>query len=132
MTKYALDTNIISYYLKGDTKLINRINLEILDGTIIIPPIVYFEIKKWLLKNKSKLKLAAFEILLSQYGIDVISKEILDISLSVYLDLQAKGIVIDDADIVIAGYCIRNNYILITNNNKHFEPIEKLRTENWT
>jgi predicted nucleic acid-binding protein len=54
MIKYALDTNIISYYLKGSTKLINRINDEIKDGNIIIPPVVYFEIKKWLLKNNSK------------------------------------------------------------------------------
>ena len=131
MTKYALDTNIISYYLKGNTKLIGRINNEVKDGNIIIPPIVYFEIKKWLLKNNSKTKLEAFETLLAKYGIDTISKETLDISLSVYLNLQSNGITVDDADIVIAGYCIQNGYILITNNTKHFEQIEHLRIENW-
>jgi len=56
MTKYALDTNIIFYYLKGSTKLIDRINNEVKDDSIIIPPIVYYEIKKWLLKNSSKTK----------------------------------------------------------------------------
>jgi len=40
MTKYALDTNIISYYLKGNTELIGRINDEVKNGSIIIPPIV--------------------------------------------------------------------------------------------
>jgi len=131
MNIFALDTNIISYYLKGDRKLINRINEEIKDGNIVIPPIVYFEIKKWLLRNKSKSKLAAFEMLLSKYGIEIISKEILDISLSIYLDLQSNGIVIDDADIVIAAYCIQKDYILVTNNKKHFEHIKNLKIENW-
>ena len=131
MTKYALDTNIISYYLKGNIKLINRINDEVKDGNIIIPPIVYFEIKKWLLKNQSKTKLAAFEILLAKYGVDTISKETLDISLSIYLNLQSKRLTVDDADIFIAGYCIQNDYILVTNNTKHFENIENLKIQNW-
>jgi predicted nucleic acid-binding protein len=132
MTKYALDTNIISYYLKGSVKLIDRINNEVKNGNIIIPPIVYFEIKKWLLKNQSKTKLAAFEILLAKYGIDTISKETLDISLSIYLNLQSKKLTVDDADIFIAGYCIQNGYILITNNTRHFENIDDLKIENWT
>ncbi|MCL1930355.1 MAG: PIN domain-containing protein [Treponema sp.] len=131
MTKYALDTNIISYYLKGNTKLIDRINDAVKNGDIIIPPIVYFEIKKWLLKNQSKVKLAAFEVLLAKYGVDEISKKTLDISLSIYLDLQSRRITVDDADIFIAGYCIENDYILITNNTKHFENIKDLRIENW-
>jgi len=131
MTKYALDTNIISYYLKGNTKLIDRINNEIKDGTIIIPPVVYFEIKKWLLKNNAKSKLTAFETLLSKYGIDTISKETWDTSLTVYIDLKSKNITIDDADIFIAGYCIQKNYILITNNTKHFEKIKNLKIDNW-
>jgi len=131
LTKYALDTNIISYYLKGNTKLIDRINDAVKNGDIIIPPIVYFEIKKWLLKNKSKKKLEAFEILLAKYGVDNISKKTIDISLSIYLDLQSRNITVDDADIFIAGYCIQNDYILITNNTKHFEKINDLKIENW-
>jgi len=131
MTKYALDTNIISYYLKGNTKLIDRINDEVKNGSIIIPPIVYFEIKKWLLKNQSKSKLAAFDKLLARYGVDTISKETLDTSLSIYLDLQSKKLTVDDADILIGGYCIQNGYVLVTNNTRHFENIDKLKIENW-
>ena len=131
MTKYALDTDITSFYLKGNTKLIDRINNEIKYGTIIIPPNVYYEIKKWLLKNNAKAKLAAFETLLAKYGVDIITKETFDSSLSVYIDLKSKNITIDDGDIFIAGYCIQNNYILITNNTKHYQNIIGLKTDNW-
>ena len=131
MTKYAFDTNTISYYLKGNKKLIDRINNEVKNGTIIIPPVVYFEIKKWLLKNNAKTKLAAFETLLAKYGIDPITEETWEISLSVYIDLKSKNITIGDADIIIAGYCIQKDYTLITNNKKHFENIGNLKIDNW-
>ena len=45
--KYALDTNIITYYLKGNTKIIDKIDDEAEKSNIIIPPFVYFEVKKW-------------------------------------------------------------------------------------
>jgi tRNA(fMet)-specific endonuclease VapC len=42
-----------------------------------------------------------------------------------------KNLTIDDADIFIAGYCIQKDYILITNNTKHFENIKNLKIDNW-
>jgi len=131
MKKFALDADIISFYLKGNLKLIDRINKEVKDGTIVIPPIVYYEIKKWLLKNCAKVKLAAFESLLSKYGVDTITKETLDKSLAVYIDLKSKNITIDDCDIFIAGYCIHKDYILITNNTDHYKNIKALNIDNW-
>ena len=112
--------------------MINRINTEVKDGTIVIPPIVYFEIKKWLLKNCAKVKLAAFENLLAKYDVDTITKEILDAALAVHINLKSKNITIDDCDIFIAGYCKQKNYILITNNTNHYQNIQDLKIENWT
>ena len=129
--KYALDTNIITYYLKGNEKIWDKVDEAAENENIIIPPFAYFEIKKWLLAVNSKNKLEAFDKLFENYGIDVIDKETLDLSLSLYLKLRKKGIIVDDGDLLIAAYCIQNSYILITNNTKHFEHIENLRTENW-
>ena len=59
---YALDTNIVSYFLKGDIKIIERMELEKKNGNkFIIPPMVYFEIQNWLLINKSKKKMSIFK-----------------------------------------------------------------------
>jgi predicted nucleic acid-binding protein len=44
MIHYALDTNIVSYILRNDEKLIQRLNEERANGNAItIPPLVYFE-----------------------------------------------------------------------------------------
>jgi predicted nucleic acid-binding protein len=61
----------------------------------------------------------------------IIDKEILEISISVYVDLRKQGLVIEDADILIAAYCIKNDCILVTNNTKHFENIKGLKIINW-
>jgi predicted nucleic acid-binding protein len=130
--KYALDTNIITYYLKGNEKILDRVDKEAENDNIIIPPFAYFEIKKWLMIINSKNKLQAFEKLFEEYGIEAIDKETLDISLSIYIQLRKKGITIDDGDLLIAAYCIQNNYTLVSNNQKHFEKIENIRVVNWT
>ena len=129
--KYALDTNIITYYLKGNTDIINKVDDEALKDNIIILPFVYYEIKKWLLANNSQSKLQAFEKLFSKYGIDVIDKNIFDLALTIYMKLRKSGITIDDGDILIASYCIQKGYTLVTNNQKHYKDIENIQIENW-
>jgi predicted nucleic acid-binding protein len=131
MNVYALDSNIVSYYLKNSNELINRIDAEIQNNSIVISPIVYYEVRNWLTGNNAKKKMAVFEKMYSDKGIGVIDKSTMDIASMIFVKLQKRGIVIDDADILIAAWCIQNDYILVTNNLKHFENIENLKIENW-
>jgi tRNA(fMet)-specific endonuclease VapC len=130
--KYALDTNIVTYYLKGNEKILDRVDQEAKNDNIIIPPFVYFEIKKWLMAVNSKIKLQAFEKLFEKFGIDAIEKQTMDLSLSIYIKLRQQGITVDDGDLLIAAYCIQNKYTLVSNNQKHFEKIENIQVVNWT
>ena len=132
MTTYALDANIVSYFLKGDSKIVARMRLEnSKDNQFIIPPTVYFEIKNWLLKNNSKTKIATFEKMYSSQGIGVIDKIVLDIASAVKLKMQQQGKGISDDDLFIAAYCIKHNLPLVTNNTRHFINIENLEILNW-
>jgi len=129
--KYALDTNIVTYYLKGNEKILDKVDQEAKNDNIIIPPFVYFEIKKWLMAVNSKIKLQAFEKLFEKFCIDDIEKQTMDLSLSIYIKLRQKGIAVDDGDLLIAAYCIQNNYTLVSNNQKHFEKIDNIKVVNW-
>ena len=64
-----------------------------------------------------------------KYALD---KETLDLSLSIYLNLRKRGLIIDDGDLLIAAYCIKNNYYLVTNNNKHYQNIDNIQIVNWS
>jgi predicted nucleic acid-binding protein len=118
--------------LKGNKKIADKVDKEAENDNIIIPPFAYFEVKKWLMALNSKTKLQAFEKLFEIYGIDAIEKKTLDLSLSINIQLRKNGITVDDGDLLIAAYCIQNNYVLVSNNLKHFEKIENIQVVNWT
>jgi predicted nucleic acid-binding protein len=132
MTFYALDTNIISYFLKNDPAVVQKINEEKdKQNKFVVPPLVYFEVNNWLVKNKSKNKAEIFQRIYADQGIGVIDKDIFDIAVTEKLKLREKGFSIEDADILIAAYCLKHNLTLVTNNTKHFKNIEDLEIINW-
>ena len=132
MIFYALDTNIISYFLKNDMSVVQRINKERGNqNKIIIPPIAYFEVQNWLMKNNSKTKMTSFKKMYSEEGIGILDKDIFDIAAAEKVKLQAKGLNIEDSDLWIAAYCLKHELTLVTNNIKHFEHIPNLNIVNW-
>ena len=132
MNGYALDTNIISYVLRKDRKLQERVYDEASGGQgVVIPPIAYYEIKRGLIDCHATQKLTAFERLCNVLGVGVIDTETLDTAADIYATLKKNGRLIDDADILIAATCITHGYTLVTANTKHFERIEGLEFVNW-
>jgi len=130
--KYAPDTNIISYYLRGNQTIITRLANETDNGnTVVISPMVFYEIKRWLLTLNSSKKLALFETMSSLSGIGSINREILEAASVLFSYLQKKGITLGDNDILIAAYCVHHDLTLVTNNEKHFLDIPKLKVVNW-
>ncbi|MDR1316708.1 MAG: PIN domain-containing protein, partial [Spirochaetales bacterium] len=77
MTTYALDTNIISYFLRGDIKITNEVRAIAKAGdTINIPPIVYYEIRRGLLDTNAFSKMDAFKDFCAIYTVGTINKHI--------------------------------------------------------
>jgi predicted nucleic acid-binding protein len=129
---YALDSNIISYVLKEDTSVINRYRQEAhQNNEFIIPPIVYFEIKRWLLENGAIKKQIEFDNMCRVIPIGGLDKNIWDIAAKLYVHSRQNGKPASDADIIIAAFCIANNYTLVTNNTRHFGDIDGLKLANW-
>ena len=130
MNGYAIDTNIVSFLLRGNRTLQDRISGELVD--IVIPPIVYYEIRRWLVENKAAVKLSAFEELCGQLNVDSLDIETLDKAADIYAVLKKSGNLIGDADILIAASCIAHGYTLVTNNVRDFARIADLQIEDWT
>lgn len=130
--KFTFDTNIFSYYIKGNDKIKNLLEAEILSkNEFIINPITYYEIKRGLIVNDSMKKSVKFNELCNIFGILELSNNVLDDAAYIYADLRKKGKIIEDADILIAATCRVNNLVLITNNTKHFANIKNLEIKNW-
>ena len=130
---YALDSNIISYLLKNNHAVKQNFQNAINNNHYyVIPPIVYYEVKRWL-KTRSAMKQLQFlsDLYLSSVQNDMTS-DVWGKSVEIYTQLRQSGITVDDADIFTAAYCIVNNYTLVTNNTKHFKYINEMNFENWT
>jgi tRNA(fMet)-specific endonuclease VapC len=132
MTIYSLDTNIISYFLRKDSKIINKIDTILTQNDrIIISNIVYYEIRRGLLAVFAPRKTATFNQFCNVHEIGATDKDTTEVAASIYAKLQKKGKIIEDADILIAAFCLQNGYTFVTNNVQHFENIEGLLLENW-
>jgi len=132
MISYALDTNIVSYLLRGDKELHERFYYEVKKGEgVVILPIVYYEIKRGLIDKNALAKLAAFDSLCNMFGIEGMDTKTLDIAASIYAYKKQQGQQIEDADILIAASCVAHGYILVTNNERHFLGINGLKITNW-
>ena len=129
---YALDSNIVSYFLKNDASIVQKIQEEKdKQNKFVIPPLVYFEIKNWRAKNNAKNKAEIFQRIYADQGIGIIDKDIFDIAVTEKLQLQKQGFSIDDNDLLIAAYCLKYKLTLVTNNTKHFKNIKTLKIVNW-
>ncbi|MDR1472718.1 MAG: PIN domain-containing protein [Synergistaceae bacterium] len=129
---YALDTNIISYILRGNEDVKKRWRRGELNGRqSVILLIVYLEIKRGLLAAGAKNKLAAFELMTAELGVDVLTVEDVDLAASLYSECKGQGRLMDDADLLIAAQAISRGCTLVTNNTKHFEGLKGLLLTNW-
>ena len=129
MKKYLLDTNIVSFYLKGFEGLKQKIldNIDLLSISIIS----YYEIVSGLQSIDANKRISEFEKFCELIDIINLDKASISASCKIYASLKKSGKLIDDIDILIAGIASSNNLVMVTDNAEHFERIEGLKVENW-
>jgi len=129
---YALDSNIVSYILKEDAKVIAQYRQALKDGCeMVIPPIVFYEVQRGLLAKKLSKFLAVFDKLYQGASHTEFDKRTWEKGAQISASLFQQGKPIEDADILIAAYCIVNDFTLVTNNTRHFERVDGLKIVNW-
>ncbi len=133
MTESLVDTDILSFYFKGDTKVVEsfREYLRVFE-VINLSIITYYEILGGLKAKNAVKQIEEFETFVGNKAIIHISQDSANLSSNVYADLRKRGITIGASDILIAGISLVNDLTLVTNNERHYDPIRGLRIENWT
>jgi predicted nucleic acid-binding protein len=131
---YALDTNIVSYCLKGDKNIKTRIFtlLSRESNSVIIPPFTFFESLRGLLAIKASRKLNDFIIMYEQLDQGQMEQGDWIQAAELYAEGRQTGHPMEDGDLLQAAYCIRRGYILVTHNTKHFFHVRNLPVEDWT
>lgn len=132
MNRVLMDTDILSYFLKGDAVVTQNVTNYLNQFDFLeISVITYYEIISGL-KSKNAIKqLQIFENFVAQNLVLSVTEKSAKISAELYATLKISGKKIDDIDLLIAGIAIENNMSLSTNNMRHFERIPGLSIQNW-
>lgn len=125
----VLDTDTISYYLRGSHSVKNKFlkhQYELASTTIN-----YAELMYGLKKRDKKKYLPKVEMIFDNIKIYDFDKKSATIFSTLKANMQNNGIVVADMDLMIASIALANGEKLISNNLKHFSKIENLELENW-
>jgi len=132
MILYCLDTNIISYLLKGKYGIAERIKKELRnDNELVFNKISYYEVLRGLKYIDNSQKIEQFNQMCNLFDFLELDNKTFELAAEIYSKLRSEGTLIDDADLIIAANCIVNNAVLVTNNVQYFKRIASLRYVNW-
>ena len=129
---YLLDTNIVSYWMRGNESVIDRIRScspsDLALSTITLAEILYGIEKSPLKKKERLLKIEKISSLLEIYSFDEMAAAEYAV---IRARLEKKGTVISERDTQIASIAMANKLTVVTHNVKEFSRIPKLKVEDW-
>jgi len=132
MSVFVLDSNILSFYMRQNQKIIKNVQDMLFTGNeVIIGPIAYYEVKRGLLAIKAEKRIIEFNALCKILGVGQLDNSILDFAADIYRELKEKKLTVEDADILTAAFCKNHNFTLVTHNIRHFEAISSLHICDW-
>ena len=129
--RYLLDTNICVYFLKQNTKIVDKIASVSADDLTIscfnLAELLFGAYNsEYVDKNLERVRYIENTIEVMPFD-----RKAIDNFAMIKAELKKQGKLIDDFDILIAAVALSNDMILVTNNEKHFERIPNLTIENW-
>jgi len=130
--RYLLDTNIISYWMRGDKSVLEKIQTynpcDMLISSVSLAEILYGIEKSPVRKKERRKKIDAICSLLEILPFDKSATETYAV-IRAYLEKQ--GSPISERDTQIAAIALANNLCVVTHNTKEFERVPELKTEDW-
>ena len=129
---YLIDSDILIYSLKGNSsvqaQLRQNAHLPKAISVISFGELLFGAKKSQQPEKNIPVVLRLAEI----FPLIDATRAVLEIFADLKALLQKKGTVVADMDLLIGATALSLNYILVTNNEKHFSKIPGLAIENWT
>jgi tRNA(fMet)-specific endonuclease VapC len=129
---YLLDTNIVSYWMRGDSRVIRRIKAhkpaELFLSTITLAEILYGIEKSPVKKEERREKIHQIISVLGMYTFDEAAAQEYAV---IRAQLEREGRVISERDTQIASIAMANRLTVVTHNVQEFCRVDRLKVEDW-
>jgi predicted nucleic acid-binding protein len=133
MAAYALDANIVSFYLKKNQTVVKRLQQEVHSKSIVvIAPFAYYEVKWGFKAIRAYKRLRELEELCKIIKVGKLSDDLIETAIDIRVAQRDQGLNPEDTDVYIAAFCMVYDYTLITNNTRHFTTIAGLSIADWS
>ena len=130
---YMLDTNICSYIIRNKPQSIKKKLKEVEENhTIALSSIVVSELLYGATKKDSPKLMRIVSAFIDNFIIYDYSKVSAQSYANICTDLEKKGQIIGANDLLIASHALSLGAVLVTNNTRDFERVEKLVLEDWS
>jgi tRNA(fMet)-specific endonuclease VapC len=130
MLRYMLDTDTISYALRGVGGVSSRL-LRHKPSELCISAISIAELRFGADKRKSRKLHGLIDTFTAALEVTPFDQHAAARFGALVADLVRRGTPIGDFDALIAAHALALDLALVTNNTKHFEQVDGLRIENW-
>ena len=127
--RYLLDTNILIAMFRGEYQIQERLVHEGFDRCVV-SDVSLGELYTGAFISGRPHEFRQVEFVRNNFEIISSSRSFVTFGRLRAL-LSEKGNKIDDLDVYIASSALDNNYILVTNNVKHFSRIPNLEVRDW-
>ncbi|MCS6919723.1 MAG: type II toxin-antitoxin system VapC family toxin [Fimbriimonadales bacterium] len=132
MERLLLDTDVISFYLRGHLQTLQRVARYLEHySQLELSVVSYYELRRGLVRIGASRRLRDLEILAARSKVWEVSYEVAHDASAIAGTLMAQGEKLDDADVLIAATARVLGIGVATGNLRHFGRIEGLRVENW-
>ena len=127
----VIDSDILIYFLKGEKTVVQEL-VKIAPNKLYTTRINYTELLYGAYNSTHIEKnLTRFRSFLEQFTILEFDEKSSEIFAKIKAKLKKDGNIIADMDLMIASIAIANDCKLVSNNQKHFKRIPKLKLVDW-
>jgi len=130
--RYALDTNIIILLLQEEAELNRRFDMAAKSrAKMVIPRVVDYEIWRGFYYRSYPEREDAYRRFCTRFPVVTMEDTVWERAARLYAERKKAGRPTEDADLLIAAFCVTEDCTLVTRNTKHFAGIDGLAVENW-
>jgi tRNA(fMet)-specific endonuclease VapC len=130
---FALDTNTVSYYFRGDPQVVPRMH-ALPPARLLVPSVVVYELRYGLLRlppAAAQPRLEALDTFLEALQVLDFDEGCAQVAASLRVRLEGAGSPIGPHDLLIAATALRHGAALVTRNVAEFSRVPGLEVVNW-
>jgi len=132
MKRCLLDTDVLSFYLRGQAQVVRRVMHYLqVHAQLELSVMSYYELRRGLVRIGATHRLQQLEAFMRGCRVWEVSPEIAREAAEVAGQLAARGEKLDDADVLIGATARVLGTGVATGNVRHFSRIEGLEVEDW-